>query len=164
MCSIPRQSTRQACRPAGQLALDVGWSTLLEVSDSQSVRFQNPAELPGSAANVLIQYRPELPAVILDPGVDKLVQDHIIPEFCRKPGQIYVEAYVVHGRAATPLGLLISYRDIVKSEVVHFSQFLQSLDQNGSGSGFADPRQTHLFTIVLQLLDFLQVLPDPGNP
>ena len=155
MCSIPRQSTRQACRPAGQLDPGIGLSTLLEVSDSQPVRFQSPAELPGSTANVLIQYDPELPAMILDPSVDKLVQDHIIPEFCRKPGQIHVEAYVVLGRAATPLGLLISYRDIVKSEVVHFSQFLQSLDQNGSCPGFADPRQAHLFTIVLQLLKSL---------
>lgn len=70
---------------------------------------------PGLAwsAHISVQFRPVLLAVILDAGMNELVQNDIVHQIAGQGDEVDVQTDIVEMRATAPACALISYIDSI---------------------------------------------------
>ena len=107
----------------------------------------------GTTPDIPVQFGPESFAVVLDSCVKQLVQDYIIAQFRRKPGQVYVQTYVVLAGATAPPGPLVPYRDVPVFEIVQSCQLLQSFGEGGTGFDRVDSRKANFFVLFRKTVE-----------
>lgn len=113
-------------------------------------------ELPTVAYN-RVQRLPELPTMVLVPGVDQLVNENVVAKLLGQTDQMHVQVDVVVGRATAPQSLLVLDEDLVVRKSMLPGQVFKAFKKLPARLGAVEP------WVALFGLNLSQMLLNPAS-